>query len=232
MIQSPPQEYEFKVQVRHQVRDEEPEIARFFKGIFWMTLNDFVNLIFIPSFPRDKENWSLNIPTSLEDVSSLDEARQFTAALSEYTITPSDKRAGQQELIPIPPPPDISFPGLRPDHKTEESKTGVMFYVTPQEFIRFSQELAVIEEHTFMLYEYLPFEEVKEFECIQFITDTIIRSPHFTQKDMKMVKLPWYTRVLRPHTVKMNKIERLEPSEDDDNEVLSSQEEEFALQHV
>jgi hypothetical protein len=108
-------------------------------------------------------------------------------------------------------------------------RTGVMFYVTPQEFIRFSQELALIAEHTFMLYEYLPFEEVKEFECIQFITETIVTSLHFTQKDMKAINLPW---VLRPHTVIMNKIERLEPREDDDNELVASQEEELALQSV
>jgi hypothetical protein len=65
-----------------------------------MTLNDFVNVIFIPSFPRDKENWSLNIPTYVEYVRSFQEARQFTAALSDYTVTPDNLRAGQQELIP------------------------------------------------------------------------------------------------------------------------------------
>ena len=154
-----------------------------------MTLNDFVNIIFIPSFPRNRSNWSLNIADDIEHVRSLSEARQFTAALSDYTVTPDDNRAGQQELIPIPPPPDsdISAPGLRPDDMASESQMGVMFYVTPQEFIRFSQELALMEEHTFLLNEYLPFSEAKEFECMQLILNHILTSPHFGEKDSKIV---------------------------------------------
>ncbi len=224
MSQSPHQKYEFRVQVRHQERDEDPSVARFFRDIFWMTINAGVNVLFIPSFPHEEENWSLNIADDVEDVASLNEARQFTAALSDYTITPRVHRAGQQEVYPKPPP--------LPPSRGVEPRTGVMFYVTPQEFIRFSQELAMIEEHAFMLYEYLPFEEVKGFECIQFVTDTIVRSPHFAQKHLKAINLPWYARVLRPHNAKMNKIERLEPREDDDDEVVASLEEALAVQSV
>jgi hypothetical protein len=46
------------------------ESARFFKGIFWMTINDLVNVIFIPSFPHEEENWSLNIADDVDDVRS------------------------------------------------------------------------------------------------------------------------------------------------------------------
>ena len=48
----------------------------------------------------------------------------------------------------------------------------------------------------------------------------------------KAINLPWYARVLRPHTVIMNKIERLEPREEDDLTLVGSQEEELALQPV
>lgn len=231
MIKSPHEGYEFKVQVRHQERDEDPSVARFFRGIFWMTLNSFVHVIFIPSFPRERENWSLKIADDVDDVRSLSEARQFTAALSDYTVTPDDDRAGQQELIPIPPPPQISAPGFR-DEMATESRTGVMFYVTQKEFTRFSQELALISEHTFELNEYIPFSEAKDFECMQLILDIIATSPDFSQEDTKILNLPWYTRRFAPHTVKMNKIERLVPNKDKEKEVLRRAQEEFALQRV
>ena len=188
-----------------------------------MTLNDFVNIIFIPSFGRNRRNWSLNIADDIEDVRSLAEARQFTAALSDYTVTPDDSRAGQQELIPIPPPPQIPAPGYR-DDMANESRTGVIFYVTQKEFTRFSQELALMEEHTSSVYDYLPFSEVKDFECMQFILNDMVASPHFAQKDLKTVNRPWSDGFLSPLGLKFNKIERLVPSQD--------KEKELALQRV
>ena len=224
MIQSPHQEYDFKVQVRHQERDEHPSIARFFREIFWMTLNDFVNIIFIPSFPHEQENWSLNITTYVDDVRSLDEARQFTAALSDYTVIPDNSRAGQQEVYPKPPP--------LPPSRGVGPRTGVMFYVTQKEFTRFSQELALISEHTFELNEYIPFSEAKDFECMQLILDIIATSPDFSQEDTKILNLPWYTRRFAPHTVKMNKIERLVPREDKEQQVSRRAQEELALRSL
>ena len=167
-----------------------------------MTINDMVNVIFIPSFPHEEENWSLNIPTYVEDVSSLDEARQFTAALSDVTITPSNNRAGQQEVYPKAPP--------LPPSRWVGPKTGVMLYVTPQEFIRFSQELALMAEHIWSVYDALPFSEVKEFESIQFILNQIAR--HFSSKELEIVNRPWYDR--RLGEVVLKKIERLVPDED------------------
>ncbi|MGB0385134.1 MAG: hypothetical protein ACPGWR_09950 [Ardenticatenaceae bacterium] len=223
MMKSSHKAYDFKVHVRHQEREEDPSVAPLYRGIFSVTLNDFVEVMFIPSFSRDTENWSLNIADDVEDVRSLSEARQFTAALSEYTVTPSDERAGEQELIPLAPP----LPPLR--REPGDPTTGVMFYVTQKEFIRFSQELALIEEHTFLLNEYLPFSEAKEFECIQLILNHIVTSPHFAEKDSKIVNLPWYQRRFAPHTVVFNKIERLVPDEDKQKEDLPRQ---AALQRV
>lgn len=224
MVKAPHQKYEFKVRVQHQERDEDSSIARFFRGIFWMSLNGSVDIIFIPSFPHEQENWSLNITTYIDDVRSVDEARQFTAALSDYTVIPDNNRAGQQQVYPKPPPLPPSR-GIGPT-------TGVIFYVTQQEFTRFSQELTLIEEHTFLFNEHIPFSEAKNFECMQLILDHIVTSPHFSQEDTKIINLPWYTRRFAPHTVKMNKIERLVSGENKGKEVLQSPQEEFALQRV
>jgi hypothetical protein len=205
MMKSSHKAYDFKLQVQHQPREEPASVASLYTGLFTVTLNDFVDVMFIPSFPRTRENWSLNIADDVEDVRSSHEARQFMAALSEYTVTPNDHRAGQQELIPLAPPL------LR--RKPDDPTTGVIFYVTQKEFIRFSQELAMMEEHTLSVYDCLPFSEVKEFESIQFILKQIVTSPHFSERDFEIVNLPWYHHLLRE--VAFNKIERLLPDNED-----------------
>lgn len=227
MIKSQDKAYDFKVQVRHQEREEDASVASLYRSIFLVTINDFVDVIFIPSFSRDKENWSLTIPDYVEHVRSLDEARQFTAALSEYTVTPDDSRAGQEALIALAPPLRVA---PEQSEMKSEAKTGVIFYVTSQEFIRFTQELTLIEEYTWSVYEHLPFSEVKNFECIQFILNDIVTSPHFAEEHSKIVNLPWYDRLFAPHEIEFNKIEPLIPDEDEENSVISPAE--FALQRA
>ena len=56
--------YNFKLHVRHQRHEEPASVAPLYREIFAVTLNDFIDVMFIPSFPRDRENWSLNIRAS------------------------------------------------------------------------------------------------------------------------------------------------------------------------
>jgi hypothetical protein len=66
------------------------------------------------------------LPDNVDEVSSETEARLFTAALSDYTVTPHSLLAGIQEIISIPP-----FKGDMEDSDLD-SRRGVLFYVSYQ----------------------------------------------------------------------------------------------------
>ncbi len=170
---------DFTVQVREQVRDEDPEFARFYQGIYSVALNRVVNLMFIPYFSREVKDWSLRIPDNIDEVHSVQEARIYTAALAEYTVMPDEFRAGEEELIALPPP----LPPC-PDMGRRE---GVIFYVTPQQFMRFSQELVEIEQLAFPLYATVRASKISHFECIKFIKDIVITSKHFSENSLRML---------------------------------------------
>lgn len=170
---------DFTVQVREQVREQESDFAQFYQGIYSMALNTFVDVMFIPYFSREGKDWPLKIPNNVDIVHSMQEARLFTAALADYIVMPDLSRAGQEELIP-------QLPSARPYFDTPLD-TGVIFYVTPQQFSLFSQELAQIEEQAFGLYDSVRVSKLAHFECIKFINEIIIPSEYFSPENLRML---------------------------------------------
>ena len=170
---------DFTVQVREQIRDEDPEFAQFYQGIYSMALNTFVHIMFIPYFLQEVKDWSLRIPDDIDEVHSKQEARLFTAALSDYIVMPDEFRAGQEQLIPLPSP--------LPPYPDTGPREGVIFYVTPQQFARFSRELAEIEQLAFGIYATVRVSKILHLECIKFINENVMRSEHFSQKSLTML---------------------------------------------
>jgi len=149
--------YDMSVQIRHQKWEEEEDLAPFYEGIYSVTLNYFTTIMFIPTFSRTKDNWPPTLPDDIDNVHSVTEARLFTAALSEYTVTPDAELAGRQELIPLSPLTQIG------------PRMGLVFYVTPQEFACFSQELPLLEQKTPSVRDYMPLSQISAFATIQLI---------------------------------------------------------------
>lgn len=170
---------DFAVRVRKQEHDEELSVAKFYRGIFSVTLNFLVEIMFIPEFSRQAERWSLDIPDNVDVVHSTQQARLFTAALSEIIVTPDQSRAGQEELYPLAPPlppiPDVY------------AKKGVIFYVTPQQFPRISAELAHIAEQTSSVHDFLPLSQLHHLKCTQVILNRIMTSIHFSEKNLRII---------------------------------------------
>ncbi len=112
------------------------------------------------------------LPDDVDIVDSCHQARLFTAALAEYAITPDEVLAGQMETFCISlPKAESEMAIFRKAHNIEV--TGRLFYVTPEQFARFSQELEEIEQHTFWPSQYIGLSKVKEFECMKFILANI-----------------------------------------------------------
>jgi len=59
-------EQNFSVSVRHQIWEELPEKAEFYRGIYSVTLNYLVSVMFVPEFKITQDNWPPVLPEKRE----------------------------------------------------------------------------------------------------------------------------------------------------------------------
>ena len=178
---------DFAVQVRHQERDEEEKWgAVFYRGIFSLTLNQLITILFIPSFPRTAETWPPTILEGVDQVQSETEARLYATESADYVVTPDPFLAGQQEVIPMPPIPPEQLAEMGVTFEIRPRQV-VVFYVTHEQFARFEHELSLIAEQTYGIRHFVRVSKVTDFECIRFIENDIIESPYFSDDHLKLI---------------------------------------------
>jgi len=175
----PSLERDFSVSVRHQIWEELPETAEFYRGIYSVTLNFLVTIMFVPELEINPDNWPPVLPDNVDEVSSETEARLFTAALSDYTVTPNSLLAGTQEIIFIPAVnKDMGYSDI-------DSERAVVFYVSHQEFDAFSKELSALADRTPGVHDFVRISEIEELEVAKFILSMVIDSPYFSGRDLE-----------------------------------------------
>lgn len=171
---------DFTVSVRHQSWEEPPELAKFYQGIYSVTLNFLINVMFVPEFEINVNNSPI-LPENVDNVSSEFEARLFTLCFSDYTITPNSFKKGQQELI--------SLPSATEDAKNNNLTSDVrgIFYVSPEEFATFSKELSALAEQTPGVHDYVKISEIENLKFAKYILSSVISSSYFQEKDKKIL---------------------------------------------
>ncbi|MBW4601613.1 MAG: hypothetical protein KME29_19080 [Calothrix sp. FI2-JRJ7] len=171
---------DFTVSVRHQSWEEPPEVAEFYQGIYSVTLNFLVNVMFVPEFEINVNN-SLIFPENIDNVSSEAEARLFTLCFSDYTITPNSLKKGQQEIITLASAAENS------KDTNLISDVRVIFYVSPEEFALFSKELSPLAEQTSGVHDYVKISEIENLKFAKYILSSVISSSCFQEKDKKIL---------------------------------------------
>ena len=172
-------ERNFSVSVTHQSWEVLPETAEFYRGIYLVRLNFLVSIMFVPELEINPDNWPPVLPDNVDEVSSETEARLFTAALSDYTVTPNSLLAGTEEIISIPP-----FKGDMEDSDID-SRRGVVFYVSHQEFDAFSKELSALADQNSGVHGYVRISEIEELGVAKFIVSMVIDSQDFSAGDLE-----------------------------------------------
>ncbi|HBE60740.1 MAG TPA: hypothetical protein DEG17_21685 [Cyanobacteria bacterium UBA11149] len=174
-------ERDFTVSVRHQIWEELSEKYEYYRGIYSVNLNFLVTVMFVPGFEINEEQWPPVLPENIDDVSSENEARLFTTALSDYTVTPQTRWAGKAEKIPLPSGKEDG------ENSDINLQTGVVFYVSDREFDVFSQELSALAQQTSGAHDSVKISEIKELEVSKFLLAKIVESPHFSTRDLKIL---------------------------------------------
>jgi hypothetical protein len=169
----PSPHYDFSISVRNQTCEEEPEVAALYQGIFDVILNHTVSIMFIPKIVINSQNWPPVLPENVDDISTEIEARLITVGLSRYTVTPNLLLAGKEEIIP--------------QTDSDYCQSGVVFFVTPEEFNIFSMELAILAEQIPSLHSSKKASELQDLNFIKFILSHIIPSKYFAEQDLQIL---------------------------------------------
>ena len=169
----PSPQYDFPVSVRCQTWEEEPEVAALYQGIFDVTLNHTLSVMFVPEVQINDNRRFPILPDNVDDIYTELEARLVTIALSRYTVTPNSLLAGKEEII--------SRSGR------ESCQEGVLFFVTPQEFSIFSTELSILAKEIPSVHSYKKLSEIQNFEFTKFLIYRIIQSKYFAEEDLQIL---------------------------------------------
>lgn len=169
----PSPHYDFSISVKHQTCEEAPEVAALYQGIFDVILNHTVSVMFVPDIVINSQYWPPVLPENLDDISTEIEARLVTVGLSRYTVTPNSLLARKEEIIP--------------QTDSNYCQSGVVFFVTPEEFKIFSMELSMLAEQISSLHSSKKVSEIQDFHFIQLILSHIIPSKNFAEQDLQIL---------------------------------------------
>jgi hypothetical protein len=156
-----PPHADFDVSVRRQAWEEEPEVAQHYEGIFAVSLNHALNLMFVPATNRDL--WPPTLPEDTDAVASQMEARVIAIALSRYVVTPYEVLAGQEELFA---------------REWSESGPGVLFYVGEAEFATFSRELSALADQRPSVQSGWQVAEIADLAVTRFMVSRVLGSSY------------------------------------------------------
>lgn len=166
---------DLKVLVWPESLEHKVEVSILYKGIYSVTLNQFVTIMFVPKVARDKGTWPPKLPESIDFPRSEEEARLWTIGLAEYVVTPNLKLAGNEEILSLP-----SLSG--------EYDKGVVFYVHPDEFKEFSEDLEEVNQRINSIHDKINSSEIENLSFIRFITSHVITSENFEKKDLEILE--------------------------------------------
>jgi hypothetical protein len=190
----PSQDRDFAVNVRHQVREEDPAVAAYYQGVYGMTLNRLVTIVFVPAFSRGPGTWPPVLPDDLDQVGSAQDARRFSVALADYAVTPDEARAGTEEVLP--PQPAVGGGGDSPGggetgggEDSLEPRPAVVFFVSPAEFDAFTAELEALEDRAPGVHDVVRVPEIEGLEVVKFLRSRVLASPHVAPEHRRVLGL-------------------------------------------
>ena len=158
-----------------------PANAAYYEGIYTVTLNHTVDVVFVPDVSAVAPPWDgHHLPDDLDRVTSAEQARIEMVLTARYAVTPHPRLAGEVEEIPdvLRPTGEDGWPG-------PPSRPGWVRYVAPAEFDRYAAELPALYEVVPTRFSGVTVSALMAYEVVRFIAEQIVPAP-------------WLTRTTRP----------------------------------
>lgn len=167
---------DFPVGVRPRAWEEDdPRLSEAYAGVFEVTLNNYVGIVFVPQLPGPADVWDRSaVPGDLDDVATTEQARLAAALLAPYVVTPNAALAGQQQrFVMLDDPPD--------------RRGGTVFYVAPEAFEHISSDLADLSTTLGMIHPPGTISDIRDHYAIAFIESVVLTSPNLDPHHAKML---------------------------------------------
>lgn len=154
----------YTVRVLRQEWEEIPEVARLYTGVFAVALNYTVDIGFVPDVSSLAPPWNpAALPSNLDDVATPELARLGTALFSSYVVTPNPALAGTEDGFTWP--------------DEESPPSGVVFYVTSEEFDRYAVDLDRLTAVAGNLHSQVRVADLRDYEVVRFLEERVVASP-------------------------------------------------------
>jgi hypothetical protein len=165
--------HDFRVHVQPEVLEHDSIVARYFEGIFQVTINHLLSVYVVPPFERDP--WPPTLPKDIDIVHSPDEARRLIVSMRDYVITGDDARVGTEEVVPQAP----LLPGGPPEH-------AVVFYLSKQELSSLLEEVDAMSERFLGIHDSVPVSQIASTRVGQMLLSRVVTSPNMTLDDRRL----------------------------------------------
>ena len=143
-------------------------VAGLYEGIYEVTLNSVVGIVFCPSLAEVAPPFRDELlPRDVDEITTATQARLASILFSTYSVTPNDSRSGGHERLP---------------------EKGVVFYVTESEFTTFAAELRELSGRLGGRYPDGTVADLADHAVIRFVRATVIPSPEFRPTDRAMLQ--------------------------------------------
>jgi hypothetical protein len=167
----------FPIAVRHHSTEVDPETAHLYVNVFDVSLNVTVQVVFVPDVSHVAPPWEASmLPPDLDAIASVPQARVASVLLNTYVVTPNAKLAGTEERLP-------AIGG-------DAESSGVVFYITREEFDRYRTDLAALSEATGATFIGGKVNDLREHEVITFIERRILDSAWLRSRDAVLLGRP------------------------------------------
>jgi hypothetical protein len=147
-----------------------------YEGMYSFTLNQVVEVLFLPRVTPDGPPWSLDdLPHDVADFTTPEQIRVLEISHTPYSVTPDDERADTAHQIHWqgvwPPEDDFLTPSNSPP------PVFTVFFITDDEFTRLSTDLEELTHIAGQVQSTVRHSEVADHEAVRFVDQRILDSP-------------------------------------------------------
>ena len=164
---------DYPVRVVAQEWDEDPAAAQLYRGVYAMVLNHVVEVVFVPDVSGVAPPWDgRQLPPSLDQVSTVEQARLSAALLASYAVTPNDTYAGEIARFRWPPDAEAG---------------GVVRYVTAADFDRYAEDLVRLSGIVGNRFPDKTVSDLRGYEVVRFVETAVVAAPWLRPADAAML---------------------------------------------
>jgi hypothetical protein len=155
---------DYPVQVIREPEEHDGPEAALYAGIYLVLLNHEMPVYFVPDVSRLAPPWDGGVVSDgARSAATVEQARLSTVTFARYAVTPNPGRAAAVERFSVP-------------RSSGDTVSGVVFYVTPEEFDGY---LADLEELSEVVWEPQPdktVSQLREYAVIRFLEERVVAS--------------------------------------------------------